>query len=225
MLGPWLLLCRRPPAPSLHLHLVMSQSLADVTGSSQARPRTHLRGQAETKATRALQWAGFPAAAPALWHMRTPSTEYPGRQLKRFGDRAKPGKELVPPGQWATELCIGSGSEDQETCTTPQEWGDGRGRALETHTGLYNGQGASQCLVFGGKHLNITMAHLFLVRSHCSHRHRKTGWGGSRRNTMVVVWECWALLAGAVEPSQCVRGLWGARCCLQGAHHQCPEKA
>lgn len=84
-----------------------------------------------------------------------------------------------------------------------------RERALETHTGLHNGQGASQRLVFGGKHLNTTMAHLFLVRSHCPHRHRKTGWGGSGRNTMAVVWECWALLAGAVEPSQCVWGWVG----------------
>lgn len=68
----------------------MSQSLADVTGSSQARPGAHLRAQAGTKATmRAQQWVGFWAAAPELWHTGTPSTEYPGRQLEKLGDQAK----------------------------------------------------------------------------------------------------------------------------------------
>lgn len=83
----------------------MSQSLADVIGSSQARPGTHLRGQAGTKATmRALQWAGLWATAPELWYIGTPCTEYPGRQLEKFGDQAKLGKNSDQKGPGATWL-------------------------------------------------------------------------------------------------------------------------
>lgn len=199
-------LLEAPQAPSLHLHLVMSQSLADVTGSSQARPGTHLRGQAGTRATmRALQWVGPWAAAPELWHTGTPSTQHPGRELEKFGDQAK----LMKGARWEQGWChLGSGQQScasgqdlmTKRCAIPQGWRQPQRETLRP---------AQVCAMagglFGGRHLNTIMFHLLLITSHYPHRCRETGWGGAEGP---LWWWCvcggrsWA---GAVECG--VRGL------------------
>lgn len=80
----------------------MSQSLADVTGSSQARPGTRLRGQAGSKATmRKPCSGGILGCRPSCSTRGLPAPSIL-EELEKSGDQAKLGKEPDQKGAGAT---------------------------------------------------------------------------------------------------------------------------
>ena len=106
------------------------------------------------------------------------------------------GTGLVPPGQWATELCIRSGSDDQEMRHPTRMAATAEGD-LETRTGLRDGWGTFRRKAPQYHHVSPAPDHKSL-----SPQVQRNWLGRSGRTTMVVV--CvWGTLLGR----GC--GVWG----------------